>query len=225
MSLRQKLLTAIATDPKNAGEIAKELDLDRKVVQDNISAAIKEQLAYRKIEDGKPIYGITAKGLERLGNPHSKIKAERPASGAQAQPEVANNTGSAGSATSSEIPTEARALIYTAETAELAGELAIALDRIKELNARINEQAATIDNLRIECSNLEFASGKRDILTPEQLIRQIRTILGNDFGLAINSDTLTLHVIGTSADYYQVDSEDLFSLIEALRFINDRKVA
>lgn len=226
MSLRQKLLQAISTDPKNAGEIAEELDIDRKVVQDNISAAIKEGLAYRKIEDGKPIYGITAKGTARIGNPNSKIRAERPASGAQAQPEVADNTGSAGSATSSGVPAEARApILYTADTAEITGELAIALDRIKELNARIDEQASMIDNLRIECSNLEYASGKRDVLTPGELISQLEQVIGNDFIITLERGSApTLMEIDTEEEF-RVGPDELYSFIEAIRFINERKVA
>lgn len=226
MSLRQKLLQAISIDPKNAAEIAEELDIDRKVVQDNIAAAIKEGLAERKIEDGKPIYVITAKGRARLGNPNSKIKAERPTSGVQAQPEVANNAGSAGSATSSGVPTEARApIIYTADTAEITGELAIALDRIKELNARIDEQARVIDNLRIECSNLEFAAGKRDILTPEQLINQLELVIGDDFTITLEKYADPVLMQKETEEEYYVGPDDLYSFIEAIRFINERKAA
>lgn len=225
MSLRQKLLQAINIDPKTAPEIAEELEIDRKVVQDNISAAIKENLAKRYIEDGKPIYAITEKGRERLGNPHGRIK-QRPASGAAAQPEVADNTGSAGSDASSAFSTEARApIVYTAETAEIAGELAIAMDRIKALNAKIDEQAATIDNLRIECSNLEKLSGARDILTPEQLIDQIEQIIGHDFILTIEKDCELTLMEKETEEEFGLSPDDLYAFIEAARFINARKVA
>lgn len=225
MSLRQKLLQAISVDPKTAPEIAEELEIDRKVVQDNISAAIKEGLAERKVEDLKPIYVITAKGRERLGNPHGRIK-QRPASGAEAQPEVAQNTGSAGSDASSAFSTEARApILYTADTAEITGELAIALDRIKELNARIDEQARVIDNLRIECSNLEFAAGKRDILTPEQLINQLELVIGDDFTITLEKGAEPVLMEKETDEEYYVGPDDLYSFIEAIRFINERKVA
>lgn len=225
MSLRQKLLKAISVDPKTAPEIAEELQIDRKVVQDNISAAIKENLAKRYIEDGKPIYAITDKGRERLGNPHGRIK-KRPASGAAAQPEVAQNAGSAGSDASSAFSTEARApILYTTETAEITGELAGALDRINELNAKVNEQDAIIDNLRIECSNLEKLSGARDILTPEQLIDQIEQIIGNDFILTIEKDCVLTLMEKESEEEFGLSPDDLYAFIEAARFISARKVA
>lgn len=225
MSLRQKLLQAIERDPKNAADLAEELDIDRKVVQDNISAAIKEGLAERKIEDGKPIYLITAKGRTRLGNPNSKL-SDRPASGDAAQPEVAQNTGSSAPANSSDIPAGGAApIIYTAETAEITQELAMALDLVKELRARIDEQASTIDNLRIECNNLEHRSILRDELTLAEMIKQLGEIIGKDFCLMIEQGSNPSLIEKVTEDEYVVHPDEIYSFIEAMRFIFERKAA
>ena len=61
--------------------------------------------------------------------------------------------------------------------------------------------------------------------SPEQLIMQIRSVIGNDFGIAIDSKSVTLHEVDPGKGYFYVAPEDLFTLIEAVRFINERKAA
>lgn len=227
MSIRHKILQAIARDPRSLTEIAEETGIERSKVQDNMTAIVKEGLGTRGHEDSILVYAITEKGRQRLGNPGSKIsnkKNEQLAAHPQAQPEVAENTGSAATHGSPPLhPAEAAQPVeYTSASAQTMQDLANALDKITELKRAISALDPINNNLMKAQDKAAHQANIR-VMDHGVMVATLQATLTQGIILVVSEKNIFLEDVDNRE--YRLEPHEYDQVLDALTLVQQRLTA
>lgn len=169
----------------------------------NAEKAMKQPEAVIKAEDGRQLL----RDADEIGQETAHFHA---------QPEVAKNTGSDGSASPPQFgcPAEAIAPIeYTAASAQTVQELANALDKINELKRQIAALELDNNNLRKSCDVLDLRLREQvpiEYAAPSALLLELQTYLEEGVCIQIGEDYIQVVSDGRA---YSVDATDCMQVV------------